>query len=249
MPLDSAPVPRLDLLLARSSGLGRRAATRAIRAGRLTRHDGTQWTDAKERVPPSHLPLTVRLDGETLVLREHVHVLQHKPAGVVTARSDRRHATAYELLAGAPLHRHLRAVGRLDLDTTGLLLWTTDGTWVHRLAHPKYGIERTYEALLDRPPAPCPEDLVLDDGHRPEIRRIETVPDEKAHPGLLRPTSGPVCRIVLVGGKFHEVKRIFAALGSRVLALCRTAYGPWRLPVTLPAGGWVEIDRRAGPGA
>ncbi len=235
-------MPRLDLLLARCTGLGRRAATRAIRAGRLRAADGTPLADAKVRIPPSELPLPALLDDRPVVLREHVHLLQHKPAGVVTALRDARHPTAYDLLDGAPLHRHLRAVGRLDRDTTGLLLWTTDGTLLHRLAHPRYAVPRTYEAVLDRPPRPLPPDLVLDDGHRPTILELDPLEDERPHPALPRPDAGPAYRIVLVGGKFHEVKRIFAALGARVLALCRTRYGALELPYELDAGAWTEVE-------
>ncbi len=236
-------MPRLDLLLARATGLGRRRATAAIRAGRLRAADGTVLRDAKVRIPPADLPLAAVLDDRPVLLREHVHLRMHKPHGVVTALRDARHPTAFDLLEGAPLARHLRAVGRLDLDTTGLLLWTTDGRLLHRLAHPRYAVPRTYEALLAGAPEPLPAaGLVLDDGHRPRILDLAPVPETRAHPALLRPAGGPIYRIRLVGGRFHEVKRIFAALGTRVRALCRTQYGSIDLPPALAPGAYDEVD-------
>ena len=98
-------------------------------------------------------------------------VALNKPLGCVTALRDPRHPTAYELLRGAPLFGELRPVGRLDLDTSGLLIWSTDGTEIQRLTHPKRAVPRTYQAALAGPFAPLPAKLVLDDGHEPQDQR------------------------------------------------------------------------------
>ena len=113
------------------------------------------------------------------------YLLLHKPAGCVTALRDERHEVAYSLLRGAPLFGELRPVGRLDLDTTGLLLWTSDGAWLQRLTHPKRAVPRTYQAALARPFQPPPADLVLDDGHRPQITGLRSLPAAEAHPAAI----------------------------------------------------------------
>jgi 16S rRNA pseudouridine516 synthase len=169
-------------------------------------------------------------------------VLQHKPVGCVTALQDPRHPTAYALLKEAPLHAELRPVGRLDLDTSGLLLWTTDGQWLQRLTHPKRAVPRTYQAALGGPFSAPPPDLELDDGHRPNIQALATLPAADAHPALAQPSEATtLATITIVGGAYHEVRRIFAALGSHVLALTRVSYGRLALPVDLAAGSFRTI--------
>jgi 16S rRNA pseudouridine516 synthase len=138
----------------------------------------------------------------------------------------------------------LRPVGRLDLDTTGLLLWTTDGAWLHRLTHPRTAVPRGYHAALTREFQPLPENLALRDGHRPNVLDLRSLPPEQAHSGLLRPEGAVAfAAITIAGGAYHEVRRVFAALGSHVLALCRVSFGALALPPDLPAGSWRQIEQ------
>jgi 16S rRNA pseudouridine516 synthase len=220
-------VPRLDVLLARNLGWSRAAARAALAAG---------------RVLPGEQPLDVTVDGNAVRLHESFHLVQHKPVGCVTALRDARHPTAYALLRGAPLFAELRPVGRLDLETSGLLLWTTDGKWLQRLTHPKRAVPRTYHAALARPFREPPADLVLDDGHRPRIQELRALDAGAAHPGLTAaPDAAVFAAITVTGGAYHEVRRIFAALGSHVLALCRVGFGRLALPADLPAGSYRAI--------
>lgn len=184
--------------------------------------------------------VVVSVDERLVSLWQSALVLQHKPLGVITALHDERHRTAYELLRDAPLHAELRAVGRLDLDTSGLLLWTTEGALIQRMTHPKRRVPRTYHAALARGFRPQEAgNLVLEDGHRPEIVSVGELAPAERHPALAVPPDGTIlATITIVGGAYHEVRRIFAALGSHVLGLCRVAYGDYTLPADLPAGGW-----------
>lgn len=239
-------MPRLDLLIAHNLGLSRGQVTRLCRAGRVRTPEGEPLKDPGQQIAPSTLPRTVLVDDRPHALRVRYHLLQHKPVGVVTALRDDRHPTAYSLVKDAPLGRDLRAVGRLDLDTSGLLLWTTEGPLLHRLTHPRYAVRRTYHAALSGPwRAPTP-DLVLDDGHRPEILDLRPLEEGERHPGLNMPQgTSALAAITIASGKFHEVRRIFAALGAEVLGLCRVSYGPVELPRDLPAGEHREIDLHA----
>lgn len=191
----------------------------------------------------------IEVDGERVRLRERMHLIQHKPAGVVTSRKDGVHSTAWALLRGAPLHAELLAVGRLDLDATGLLLWTTEGPSVHALTHPKRAVSREYQVALARPFADPPRDdegritLELDENYRPIIVALEELADDARHVALPLPSGTTrLAKVVLRSGAFHEVKRIFAALGSEVLALTRTEHAGLRLPEDLEAGGWRELE-------
>ena len=237
-------MPRLDALLALNLACSKTKARDVIAAGRVRASDGAPLSDPRLDVPPASLPFAVVVDDEPLALVAAAHVLQHKPAGCVTALDDARHPTAYALLRDAPLFAELRAVGRLDLDTSGLLIWTTEGTWLQRLTHPKRAVPRTYHAALARPFQPPPAaGLTLEDGHRPTITALAPLPTGDAHPALRAPgEAGAFATITVVGGAYHEVRRIFAALDSHVLALCRVAFGRLALPPQLPPGGWRAID-------
>jgi 16S rRNA pseudouridine516 synthase len=251
--------PRLDELLSRNLGISKTAVVRLIAAGRVTDRAGVPLRDRRGSLPTvggeliagrrdegaagtSEVTPTdvVAVDGAPIPLFERALILLHKPVGVVTALRDARHPTAHALLREAPLFGELRPVGRLDLDTSGLLLWTTEGALIQRLTHPKRQVPRTYQAALacdfTRPGA---EELVLEDGHRPAITHLAPLARAEAHPALRVSTdTRALASITIVGGAYHEVRRIFAALGSHVLGLCRTEFGPHALPTDLDAGAW-----------
>jgi 16S rRNA pseudouridine516 synthase len=238
--------PRLDDLLARNLAGSKTAARRLLAAGAVTDPDGRVLADPRQPVAPGDPPATVVVDGQTVALHDAVYLLLHKPAGHLTALRDAQHPVAAALVAEAPLAGELRPVGRLDLDTTGLLLWTNDGPWLQRLTHPKRAVPRSYQAALARPHGPLPADLVLDDGHRPAITDLGPLPPDERHPGLLIPAGATAfARITVTGGAYHEVRRIFAALGSHVLGLCRTHFGPFALPPALPPGQWQLLPAAA----
>jgi 16S rRNA pseudouridine516 synthase len=235
-------MPRLDQLLARNLGSSRAEARRIIDGGGVADPAGTALAQPRLEIDTTLLPVTVRIGNRQVALHDSSHVLLNKPAGYVTALRDARHPVAYNLLRGAPLFAELRAIGRLDLDTTGLLLWTTDGDWLQRLTHPKRRVPRTYQAALARPFAIASGPLTLDDGHRPDIQHVAEASEESLHPSLLRPDGAALyATITIVGGAYHEVRRIFAALGSHVLALCRVQYGNMHLPRDLPPGAFRPL--------
>jgi 16S rRNA pseudouridine516 synthase len=237
-------MPRLDALLALNLGCSKTKAREVIARGRVCDGSGAALDDPRLDVSAAALPFTVVVDDEPRALVAVAHVLQHKPVGCVTALADARHPTAYALLATAPLHAELRPVGRLDLESSGLLLWTTEGAWLQRLTHPKHAVPRTYHAALARPfRAPPAEGLTLEDGHRPTIAALEPLERADAHPALVAPDeAASFATITIVGGAYHEVRRIFAALESHVLGLCRVSFGRLALPRALASGGWQKID-------
>ncbi len=229
-------MPRLDQLLARNTPYSRGEVKRLLKAGAIT----SQLDEPLDNwVEPADLPLTVRVLEQEVVLYDSSHVLLHKPVGCVTALRDSQHPVAIDYLDGAPLKDELRAVGRLDLDTSGLLLWTTDGQWLQRFTHPKRQVPRVYQAALAQPfvqPAPG---FTLDDGHQPHITELHEIDASRAHPSLARPEGATLfASITITGGAYHEVRRIFVALGSHVEALCRVSYGNLVLPDDLPPGAW-----------
>jgi 16S rRNA pseudouridine516 synthase len=229
---------RLDVLLGRNTGWSRTAARAAIAEGRV-RIGGAVIEAPRHEIPEPELPFAVSLDETELLLYDRVRLMLNKPTGCVTALRDAVHPTAYELVEDAPLWGELRPVGRLDLDTSGLLLWTNDGAEIQRLTHPKREVPRTYQAALARPFAKLPPKLVLEDGHEPRVTALELLPAAAVHPSLHVPADAPVlATITVVGGAYHEVRRIFAALGSHVLGLCRVRFGDVDLPLDLAPGSY-----------
>jgi 16S rRNA pseudouridine516 synthase len=236
-------MPRIDVLLARNLGWSRATARAAVEEGRVLAPDGGAL-EPRAELAADALPFEVSVDGAPARLWDRFDLLLHKPTGCVTALRDPRHPTAYALLRDAPLWGDLRPVGRLDLDSSGLLLWTTDGPWLQRLTHPKRALPRTYQAALASPFHAPPASLTLDDGYRPAIEALAPLARADAHPALTVPADATtLATITITGGAYHEVRRIFAALGSHVLALCRVGFGRLTLPVDLAPGAYREIDR------
>jgi 23S rRNA pseudouridine2605 synthase len=241
----SAEPVRLQKLLA-EAGLGsRRAVEEWIRAGRLT--VGGRKAQLGDRASAAD---DVRLDGKRLKLgtgkaRPHELLLYYKPVGEVTTRSDPEgRPTVFERLP-PPRHGRWINVGRLDVNTTGLLLLTTDGRLAHRLMHPSSEVEREYLVRVrGRPSQEVLAQLLLgvrlEDGAA-SFDRITADSSEEAGAGGSRSNSS--FRVVLTEGRNREVRRLWQAVGFEVSRLKRVRYGPIELPRDLKPGE----TRPAGP--
>lgn len=183
-------------------------------------------------------PLTDRIevDGRPVSISgERFYIALNKPSGLVTTMSDPHGRPTVASVVPAREHPGLFPVGRLDMDTTGLLLFTTDGELSHRLLHPKWKVPKTYEALVDGSPQQTELDalrggVMLDDGM--------TAPAEIS----LVETKGPrtLVRMTISEGRKRQVKRMFSAVGHPVVELHRTAFGPVLLG-ELPIGSYREL--------
>ena len=220
---------RLQKVLARAGFGSRRSAEALISAGRVT-IDGTVAT-LGQRVDPA--ASCVAVDGQAIALPEAACTLMlHKPTGfVVTAADERGRGTVYDLLPS--VEAGLRYVGRLDRDTSGLLLFTTDGELVHRLTHPRYHVPRAYEAVVDGVPSREALDwlrrgVLLEDG--------ATAPASVQLLGIEGSSVSPRTRLRLVihEGRKRQVRRMLDAVGHPVRQLMRVAFGPLHLGTLAP---------------
>ncbi|MEK8126310.1 pseudouridine synthase [Paenibacillus filicis] len=230
---------RLDKLLAHS-GFGTRSIIKLlVKRGAVT-VNGKKIKDSGMQVN-AELDL-IEVDGEAVRYREFMYLMLNKPQGVVSATEDRRDRTVLDLLDETYSHFELFPVGRLDKDTEGLLLLTNDGKLAHNLLSPRKHVPKTYFAEVE---GMVGEDdmlsfrqgVTLDDGY-------ETMPAELR---ILRsgdPLLGQVSEIQLtiMEGKFHQVKRMFQAVGKRVVFLKRISMGPLLLDAELSTGAYRELS-------
>lgn len=226
---------RIQKLLA-AAGLGsRRGIEQWLAAGRLrvngqVAKPGDRAT-ASDRFELDGQPLKLQLPSETEQSGGPSLLLYHKPLGEVTTRSDPQgRPTVFERLPPPPSGRWV-VVGRLDVNTSGLLLFTNDGALAHRLMHPSFEVERRYLARVRGTPGPeligqLQRGIQLEDGLA-RFDRIEPAGRSEGHAWF---------QVTLREGRNREVRRLFEAAGHEVSRLKRLAYGPWELPDDLPAG-------------
>lgn len=225
-------VPRLDQLLS-SLGYGsRKQVTEFVKAGRV-RQGGTVIKKADLKVEPED----ITLDDAPLEAPYGLLALLHKPLGCVCTHSDGEGPTIYSLLPPQWLARKpaVTSIGRLDKDTSGLLLVTDLGPLVHRYTSPRAEVEKIYEVTVDRELDPA---LIATFASGTVMLRGEETP---CLPAQLEITSALTARLTLTEGRYHQVRRMFASQGWHVEKLHRSKFGPYTLG-SLEPGQWQLLD-------
>ncbi len=222
---------RLDKFLSDQGIASRRELKDIIHAGRVA-VDGKPVTSPETKVEPERSRIT--LDGRPVSAQRFHSYMLDKPLGVVTATEDRDEKTVLDLLPPELRRMGLFPVGRLDKDTSGLLLLTNDGDLAHRVISPKSAVEKCYSArvegvLTEEDAAAFREGLTLRDGTRCLPAKLE----------ILEPD---LCLVRVTEGKYHQVRRMLASRGKPVLTLRRLSVGALELDPSLGPGGWRELD-------
>jgi 23S rRNA pseudouridine2605 synthase len=216
---------RLNAWLARAGVASRRKADELIKAGRVTVNgEPGQLNTFVQRTDD------VRLDGRPLAKQQLAYVLLHKPAGTVTTASDPQGRSTVVDLVDVPTR--VVPVGRLDTDTTGAILLTNDGELAHRLAHPRYEVDKVYEVETWQQPT----DAQLD-----ELRAGVMLDDGLTSPAEVRRLDGARIELTIHEGRNRQVKRMLEAVGHRVKRLHRSRYGPLTLEGLEP-GAWRLLE-------
>jgi 16S rRNA pseudouridine516 synthase len=226
-----------------SQGFGARRECEGLILGGHVTIAGRVCDDPFLEVDPAGLSFGVR--GELWPYHAKALVLLHKPAGYECSQKPKHHPSVMSLLPLPLRVRGLQPVGRLDEDTTGLLLMTDDGALIHRLTSPKKHVPKVYEIET----AEAVTEAQLDALRRGVVLHDDPLPVRAA---ACERSAERALRMTLLEGKYHQVKRMVAAAGNTVTALHRSAYGVLALPADLAPGQWRWLDGAAavlGPSA
>ncbi len=230
------PAERLNRYIALAAGVSRRVADEMIRGGRVTVggapvfDPGLLWDPSEQEV---------RLDGRTLVpvREEKIYIMLYKPDNVVTTMKDKEGRKTAPALVGE-LSSRVFPVGRLDFHTTGLLLLTNDGDFAYRLTHPRFGVEKTYVAKLMSVPRPSELNV---------LRRGMPIEGKMTNPAtvhfLEKKGDRAWVSLRIAEGRYHQVRKMFEAIGHRVTKLRRVAIGPLELAGIEP-GEWRYLTAK-----
>lgn len=220
---------RLDKFLSNATDFSRKDIKRLVRQGCIE-INGSQATDPATQIGADD---DVRCDGVVIAAPRPRYFMLHKPAGYVSVTKDSDHPTVLDLL-DEPRSETLQIAGRLDLDTTGLLLITDDGAWNHRVTSPRSHCRKTYRAQLARDINPAVAERFAQgvwlDGEK-----------RRTLPAVLRILGPRDVELDICEGKYHQVKRMFAAVDNRVTALHRIAIGHLQLDAGLPPGSYRRL--------
>lgn len=219
---------RLDKLIANSGTYSRKEVHRMIKSG-VVKVNGITTKDRGFCVDPDNVSVTI--NGEEFLIRKYVYIMLNKPEGVVSAARDDKEKTVIDLVPDEYKKKNLFPAGRLDRNTTGFVLITDDGDFAHNILSPKNHVHKTYEARLAEP---IGEDslnriasgITLGDG-------TECLPAELK---ILEEGENPLIQVIICEGKYHQIKRMFAAAGNAVIELKRVKIGDLPLDESLKAG-------------
>ncbi|AOS97755.1 Ribosomal small subunit pseudouridine synthase A [Microbulbifer aggregans] len=220
---------RLDKAVSQVTDLSRAEVKRAAKAGRITVNGEVAGNPATKVSESDELCL----DGELLEEAGPRYFMLHKPLGYVSATKDSEHPTVLDLLE-EPNKQKLHIAGRLDIDTTGLVLLTDDGQWSHKITSPRHHCDKTYYAMLAER---------IDESAVEKFAKGIWLDGEKKRtkPAKLEILFANEVRLTIGEGRYHQVKRMFAALGNRVLELHRERIGDIVLDEDLVEGDYRPL--------
>lgn len=223
---------RIDKIIASQGQYSRSEVKKLVKSGRVTL-DGRVLKSSDEKADPDIN--VIAIDGKPIGYKKHLYIMLNKPQGVVSATDDRDHKTVIDLIPKELRRDGLFPAGRLDGDTVGFVLITDDGDFAHEILSPKNHIMKTYHATLQR-------ELTQDDIDAFKTG-IELRDGTLCLEAEVTPIDGeePMAQVKICEGKYHQVKRMFAALGNKVLYLKRVKMGELSLDETLEEGQCREI--------
>ena len=177
----------------------------------------------------------ITIDGIEISIKKHIYLLLNKPKGYISATEDRKMQTVLDLVPEEYSHRNLFPAGRLDRDTTGLMIITDDGEFAHNILAPKKHIHKLYNVTID---IPVTEKMV--DGFKNGVK----LNDGECKSAILEITGRYTAQVTLIEGRYHQIKRMFGCYGAKVVELQRIGMGNLILPEDLELGECRELSEK-----
>lgn len=221
---------RLDKFLSKQGLASRKELRQIIKSGRVLVNGSAAAPEQK--LDPERDSVT--LDGEELIYNKYRYFMLDKPPGVLSVTEDRKQRTVIDLLPIELRRIGLFPVGRLDKDTSGLLMLTNDGDFAHRVISPKSSVEKLYYAKVEG--SPDAQDVEA------FARGIVLADGTQCLPAKLAPVGAGECYVTVMEGKYHQVKRMLASRGKPVIELRRLSVGGLHLDENSEPGDWRELD-------
>lgn len=224
---------RLDKFLSDSTDMSRKDIKQLIKKKAVT-VDGKIITKPETQITDEN---SVKVNGQEISYKRFVYLILNKPSGYVSATEDKKYPVVTDLVPDEYRHFDVFPVGRLDIDTEGLLILTNDGEFVHNITSPKKNVYKRYFARLDKPADEADKDVFLTGMQ---------FKDFTAKPARLEICDNSYeAYIEIAEGKFHQVKRMFERVGKNVIYLKRVSIGGLVLPDDLPLGEVTELGYEA----
>lgn len=225
-------VQRLDKIISSQTNLSRKDVKSAIRK-KLALVNGNAVKDSGYLVNLEKDSIV--FDGQAIKYKEFIYILMNKPKGILSASRDKKQKTVIDLVPPDLQRNNLFPVGRLDQDTTGLLIITNDGEFAHKVISPKKNIYKTYIAQLDG--------IVIDETVEVFARGVVLADGTVCRKAYLKPLNDYCVEIKICEGRFHQIKRMFGTVGLGVNRLERTAIGGLKLPENIAEGDCRELSK------
>lgn len=220
---------RIDKIIA-SQGVYSRNDVKGLIAKKRVKVDGEVVKSSSMKVDVAST--RIMIDDTEMMIKKHIYLMLHKPKGYVSATEDREHQTVLELVPEIYAGRAIFPAGRLDRDTTGLMILTDDGVMAHNILSPKKHIQKVYHVTLD-----IPVTQAMADGFAAGV----ALNDGVCKAASLEQTDTYTARVTLKEGRYHQIKRMFGCFGAKVVALHRIAMGNLYLPEDLTEGQCREL--------
>jgi len=222
---------RLDKVIGSQTEYSRKEIKELIRKKRVS-FNGEIVLNSDIKIDTNHALITI--DNKEIKLKKNIYLMLNKPKGYVSATEDKTTPTVLDLVPNSYSHRNLFPAGRLDKDTTGLMLITDDGEFAHNILSPKKHIKKTYYVTID---IPVTNEMV--EGFKKGV----TLNDGECRSASLEITGTYTSIVILTEGRYHQIKRMFGCFGAKVLELQRIGMGNFKLPDDLKLGECREFTK------
>ena len=222
---------RIDKIIASQGQFSRSEVKKLIMQKRVL-VDGKHVLKSEIKVNENSI---IEVDGTQIIFKKNLYLILNKPRGYVSATEDRKDRTVLELVPDHLYRKDLFPAGRLDKDTTGLMIITDDGNLSHNILSPKKHVRKIYEVTLD---SPVKEEMVKGLANGIELN------DGVCKEGLIEITGEYTCKVTIIEGRYHQIKRMFGCFSAKVIELHRICMGNLFLPENLKEGECRELTEK-----